>query len=99
MRSGELTVPAGASFDPTIHLTPLDVAVDSPSCPSVLRIRLKVSKTDQTRSGVELFIGRTYNSLCPVVAMAKYLSVRGVDNGPLFRRRDGTPLTKPQLVR
>lgn len=59
-------MPSGVAFNPGVHLTPLDVAVDCPA--TVLHVRLKVSKTDQSRAGVELFVGRTYNSLCLVVA-------------------------------
>lgn len=98
MRSGEVTVPEGARFDPTMHLTPRDVAVDSLQEPTMIRIRLKISKTDQARQGIELFVGRTFNSLCPVIAMLKYLEVRGVDDGPLFRRSDGSPLHRDMLV-
>ncbi len=73
----------------------MDVAVDCQQNPTTLRIRLNVSKTDQSRAEVELYIGRTYNTLCPMVAMLRYLSVRGVDNGPLFRLQDGSLLTRP----
>ena len=31
VRSGELTMPSRVSFDPAIHLTPLDVAVNWPA--------------------------------------------------------------------
>ena len=62
MRSGELTVPA---FDPSIHLTHLDVAVDGMVNPTALKIHLKASKTDQSREGADLYVGRTYNPLCP----------------------------------
>ena len=82
MRSGELTVPAGSTFDPTMHLTPMDVAADNLLYPSMLKIRLKSSKTDQARAGVDVYTGRTYNCLCPVVAMLRYLAARGFDNGP-----------------
>ena len=98
MRSGELTVPAGTSFDPSIHLTPLDVTIDSMVNPTALKIHLKASKTDQSREGADLYVGRTYNPLCPVVAMLRYLAVRGFDQGPLFRLSDGKPLTRPLLV-
>ncbi len=30
--------------------------------------------------------------------MIRYLVVRGIDNGPLFRFRDGTPLTRQVFV-
>lgn len=98
MRSGELTIPAGVTFDPTIHLTPKDITVDDIHQPTILRIHLKASKTDVTRQGVDLFVGRTRNSLCPVVAMLRYLAVRGIDDGPLFRHQEGPPLTRPDLV-
>jgi hypothetical protein len=98
MRSGELTVPGGVTFDPSRHLTPRDVAIDDHNNPSAMRIHLKVSKTDYTHQGVNIYIGRTHNHLCPVVAMLKYLAIRGFDNGPLFRWRDGTPLQRPVFV-
>ena len=98
MRSGEITVPKGTHFNPEIHLTPKDISVDNVHNPAVLKIRLKVSKTDQARQGIDLFVGRTCNSLCPVVAMMKYLAVRGIDEGPLFREANGTPLYRRNLV-
>ena len=88
-------MPSGVSFDPAVHLTPLYIAVDWPGNPTVLCVRLKVSKSDQSRAGVEVFAGKTYNSLCPEVAMLKYLAVRGIDSGPLFRKCNGGPFTRP----
>ena len=98
MWSGELTIPAGTAFNPTRHLTPRDIAIDNWQQPSALQVHLKASKTDPTRQGVDPFIGRTYNALCPVVAMLKYLAIRGCSEGPLFRLQDGSPLTRPHLV-
>ena len=98
LRSGEMTVPSANSFDPSWHLTPMDVAVDSVQQPSLIQLSLKGSKTDQTRQGIKLFIGRTDNDLCPVAAMLAYLAVRGFDHGPLFQSEDGQPLTRPKLV-
>ena len=73
LQSGELAVPEGSHFDPTIHLTPRDITVDNLQNPTMLKIRLKVSKTDQTRQGINLFVGRTWNSLFPVLALLRYL--------------------------
>lgn len=98
LRSGELTMPEGVQFDPTRHLTPQDLAIDNRTNPTAIQIHLKSSKTDTARKGVDLIIGRTYNSLCPVVALLGYLAVRGWDNGPLFRWEDGSPLTRQALV-
>ena len=64
-----------------------------------MRIHLKHSKTDQERVGIDLYVGRTDNELCPVAAMLAYLVVRGQDDGPLFRLRDGRPLSREHLVR
>ena len=57
MQSGELTLPAGTAFDLSQHLSPRNVAVDSWENPSMLRIHLKASKTDQTRVGIDLLVG------------------------------------------
>ena len=79
LRSGEMTSPSGVTFDPDWHLTPMDVAVDSPERSSFIQVMLKGSKTDQARKGIKLYVGRTNNDLCPVAAMLTYLSVRGFD--------------------
>ena len=66
--SGEFTAPA-TTFDPTCHLSPQDILVDSHATPSMLEIKTKVSKTNQTRKGVSLFVGHTHTSLYPVTAI------------------------------
>ena len=52
MRSGEVAPPAGVQFDAAQHLTPLDIAVDDRANPKSLKVHLKSSKTDQTRTYV-----------------------------------------------
>ena len=47
-----MTVPSQATYDPTIHLSMQDVAVDNRSSPSLVRILIKQSKTDPFRQGV-----------------------------------------------
>ena len=98
MHSGKFTLPPGVSFDPSRHLFPSDVTVDSVNQPSIVCVHLKASKTDTTGAGIDIFISRTYNSLCPVVAMLRYLAVRGFSLGPLFCWQDGSPLTRPAFV-
>ena len=44
-------------------------------------------------------LGRTNWDICPVAAMISYIATRGLSSGPLFRFEDGTPLTRPRLVR
>ena len=98
LRSGEMTIPSAEKFDSGWHLTPLDIAVDNVKHPSFMQVRLKGSKTDQTRLGVNLYLGRTFNDLCPVAAMLTYLMIRGFDHGPLFQLQNGQPLTRQKLV-
>ena len=62
MRSG---VPSDSAYDESAHLCFKDVTVDSIQNPQALRIRLKASKTDPFRVGVDIFVGKTGNELCP----------------------------------
>ena len=98
LRAGEFTTQSNSHFKPECHLTPADISVDSHTNPSVMRIHLKQSKTDQLRVGIDLFVGRTFNDLCPVAAMLAYLSIRGQTVGPLFRI-EGQCLTREALVK
>ena len=99
LRAGEFTVPSLVSFDCSTHLAVGDLAVDSHSAPSYLRLRLKQSKTDPFRQGVDIIIGRTSTELCPVAAVLAYLASRGSFPGPLFVfDRDGLPLSRVRLV-
>ena len=93
LRSGEMTVPTGHSFDPSWHLTPKDIAVDNPQQPTYIQVLIKGSKTDQMCQGVRLYVGMTNNDLCPVSAVLTYLVCRGIDDGPLFCTEDGQPIT------
>ena len=45
-----------------------------------------------------VYIGSTFDDLCPVVALLAYLVVRGGAPGPLFCHPDGRPLTRSQVV-
>ena len=98
MRAGELLVSSRESFDPSKHLTLEDIATDSKQSPSFIQISPKTSKTDPFGRGVDITIGRTSDDLCPVEAMFNYLQWRGPDNGPLFIKQDGAPLTKPVFI-
>ncbi len=68
MRSGEMTLPSESAFDPSSHLCVNDISVDDHTAPSIVKLRLKASKTDPFRKGVEIILGRTRNSICPVTA-------------------------------
>lgn len=75
-----------------------DISVDSRSDPQVLTVLLRHSKTDPFGAGVNLYLGRTGDVLCPVAAMLGYLAMRPATAGPLFLFEDGTPLSRGQLV-
>ena len=98
LRAGEFTVPGDRTFDPSVHLCVRDIALDSHTSPTLVRVTIKASKTDPFRQGVSLFIGHTSNELCPVAAIVAYLAVRGETPGPLFTFADGRFLTRQRLV-
>ena len=97
-RSGEITVPNLSSFDDNKHLAWGDVAIDDPSNPQVLQVRLKVSKTDQLGKGVEVYLGKIDCSICPVAGVLDYMAARGTEKGPFFRFKNGQPLTKSKFT-
>ena len=98
LRSAEFTVPNLASFSPSIHLGLADVAIDSLSSPSCLRLRIKASKTDPFRKGYFLHIGRGEFPLCAIRSLLSYLTLRGDAPGPLFLFRDRRPLSRALLT-
>ena len=91
--SAEFTVLNLASFSPLIHLGLADVAVDSMSSSSCLRLCIKASKTDPFRKGCFLHIGRGEFPLCAICSLLAYLTLRGDAPGPLFLFRDRRPLS------
>ena len=94
----EFTCPSMQRYDAGAHLSLQDFAVDSHSNPTTIRISIKQSKTDPFRKGVDIFLGRTNQALCPVAAMLAYVAIRGQGPGPLFLHRDGSPLSRVYLV-
>lgn len=95
MRAGEFTSRPGEQPPP---LTVGDIAVDDRENPSMVCIRLKQSKTDPFRHGVDIYLGRTGRDLCPVAALLAFMAVRPAGIGPLFVFENGTPLTRDRLV-
>ena len=77
LRVGEMTTPDGGGYDPSVHLSYKDIAIDDPWRPSFIRVSIKQSKTDPFRKGVCLYVGRTNSDLCPVAALLSYLQCRG----------------------
>ena len=98
LRTGELTVPSDKAYDPLVHLNQSDIAVDNPSQPTVIWVTIKHSRTGPFQKGLNLFWGRTSSELFPVVAMLNYLLVRGPQEGPLFKYKDGHYLTRQRFI-
>ena len=63
LRSGEATVPTLSGYDPEVHLSLSDVALDSHDSPQMVLIRIKASKTDPFRLGVTVCLGKTNQEL------------------------------------
>ena len=97
-RSGETTVPSETAYDPEVHLSYSDFAVDNTSAPQAISIKIKTSKTDQCRRGYTVVLGCTNNCLFPVSALLSYLALRENSPGPLFHWQNKTPLSKPKFV-
>ena len=97
-RLGELTSQSTSGRSSAYGVSVGDVAVDNQENPSVIRIHLQKSKTDQFGRGVDIYMGRTGEDLCPMSALLAYLAVRGKESGPLFRLKDGRYLTKDIFI-
>ena len=80
------------------HFSWGDVAVDSCDEPSTICIHWKQSKYDQFGRGVNVFVGRKGNELCPVAAMLTCLARRRSYPGPLFMETRQQPLTKMKFI-
>ena len=89
---------SAVEYDADAHLNFEDIAIDSLEKPMIMQVRIKASKTDPFRKGVELYLGRTSNELCPIAAMLAYQAARGDKPGPLFRYQDGKVLSRDRFV-
>ena len=86
-----------SSFVPDCSLTPSDVSWSEDS----IQVFLKTSKTDRTRSGVRVHIGRSSSPVCALKALDIYLKARTAsfphlapESSPLFVNESGLPMSK-----
>ena len=89
---GEITVPSETDFDQEAHLTLSDVTVDSFKSPKMLKIKIKVSKTDPF--GMALTSMWVVQIVTVVTAVLTYIVKWPPGNGPLFKFINGRPLTR-----
>ena len=94
LRCNEFTVPSQTGYDPAVHLSYSDVAVDNRDSPTMVVISIKQSKTDPLRKGVQITLGATQDDVCPIKAIMPYLAIRGSQPGPLFLTKDNHFLTQ-----
>ena len=47
---------------------------------------------------VNIVVGRTSSHICLVKSVLAYVACKGFGHAPLFRHKDGSPLTREQLV-
>ena len=97
LRSSEFTVPAQDRYDPSVHLAPQDFTLDCRSATRIIQVRIKQSKTDPFRQGVNLYLGQTDMDICLVRALLPYLAARGNHPRPFFIEENGRMLTRAQF--
>ena len=99
LRLGELT--CNSKFNKDIHLTQDSISFPprfGTQGPQFMTVLIKASKTDPFRLGHTITVGATNSTVCPVRALAKYISIRPPVTGPLFIHASGKPLTKQALT-
>ena len=83
-RLGELLVKTESDYNPALHLSWSNVAVDAHSEISMVKIHLKKSKCDQFRNGADILLGRTGCPMCPVAAILSFIGSRWDTAGCFF---------------
>ena len=94
LQVSEFTVPAQNQYDHTTHPSISNVSIDNKDSPQLLRIRIEQSKTDPFRQGVDIYLGRTGEEICPVRGILPYLPQCSSHPGPLFLVQDGRMPTR-----
>ena len=98
-RAGELLASQGGTQLPPVQFA--DVAIDDHDSPTMIQVYLRRAKADPFGKGVEIFLGKTGQQLCPVTALLGYLGVipRNPGDAPLFVNCEGALFTKEVFVR
>jgi len=94
LRVSEFSIPSLMDYDPSVHLSLQDITIDHRDNPSVLKVIIKQSKTDRFRQGVQIYLGATHRSVCPILGILPYLARRGPQPWPLFITEQGHGLTR-----
>ena len=100
LRASEFT--CNGAFNPEVHLTSQDITFHPDmQSPSLMRVKIKQSKTDPFRQGCTLTIAKSTSPICSVMAMKDYiLQTQPPANRPLFTfSRSGSWLTRSSLTK
>ena len=90
LRVSEFTIPSITSYNEESHLSPADISIDDRNNPRLLKVKIKQWITDPFRRGVNIYLGATGTTLCPIKAILPYLALRlKHHNDPLFIFEDG----------
>ena len=100
LRASEFT--CNGPFNPEVHLTSQDITFHPDiQSPSLMRVKIKQSKTDPFRQGCTLTIAKSTSPICSVMAMKDYiLQAQPPANRPLFMfSQSGSWLTRSSLTK
>lgn len=102
LRCGEFTVPNGAKFNPSIHLSRSSIQfIPSFDNPAHVHLSLPASKTDPFRTGVTILIARAPpgSSTCPVSALLHLYTINPKPlDAPLFSDAIGSALERNTFI-
>lgn len=101
-RAGELTIANAVDFDPSRHFTVKDLTLPPPDEAGDVyaRLRLKYSKTDPERKGVDVDLPHLDDIVCPHCALRELALARSASgpDAPLFAHvPSGAPLLKSEF--
>ena len=99
LRCGEFTVMNTEKFDPVTNLCLSDIIFNFDHA----ILRLKQSKTDPFRKGIDIKLFKTDNIICPLTALRKFLEVRKFKFGikssaPLYLTNKNEALTRQFFI-
>lgn len=95
--SGEITVPSHNSFDPFTHLAWRDASFDNVLAPTMLKVHLKKSKTDELKRG-QCLHWKDQWLFVSCGSRGRIYVHRRLDCGPFFKFLNGQPLTKSRFT-
>ena len=95
MRISEYTSSHARSYNPSTTLCWDDITI----MPNTVKVRIKASKTDPFRTGVDIMLYRNHSPLCPVQALIHYSHHHPFPHGPLFTWKNGSCLTRSSFSR